>query len=171
MKDLKIENLTDDRLREIYIEMIPQKLLEINKLKLIQEQLKKAENELQLMVEKVGEFENDYFKIFTKIEKKTSVDYIELENAINEIKESYMETEDFLTTEQQEIFNKLETSMKKDIEVKKPSDKLKMLSSINPAKAEEIKKVQETKKIILKEKKSLLEEIEEQTQKASSKAN
>ena len=113
------------------------------------------------MVETVGEYENEYFKIFTQVEKKTSVNYIELEQALQEVQNMLNETEE-LNEEQVKTFEKLQASLKKDIEVKKPADKLKMLQSLSPAKAEEIKIVNETQKMVLKEKKSLLEDLQEE---------
>ncbi len=160
--ELQTEIENTEELREIYIQALPKLILEIHLLEKQAKRLKELKKQVNIMAEEIGPFENDYFMIFEKEEKSVKVDYKQLEQAIKDIQKELLETEDYLTNEQQEIFDKLQNSMKTDIEVKKPAEKLKLLNQINPTKAEEIKETIIKQTLVLKEKKSLLEDIKEQ---------
>ena len=165
LNTIEIENIcNNENLKKAYIEDIPKKLLKINILKQQTAELKKLENELKAEVEALGEYENDYFKIEEKISKSTKVDYKQLEQAIEEIKKEMPTTE-----EQQTAFKELQEQFKRDIEVKKGSEKIKLLKLINPAKAEQVKVITETKKLTLTEKKSLIEDLKDQMDESKEK--
>lgn len=152
---LEIVTEENEELKNSYINAIPKKLIELKLLETIQMKLKQVKEELKVMVNVVGEFENDYFQIKKKETKTTKVNFTDLDNAIKEIAQNLPQNE-----EQIEIFKNLVETMKTDIEVKKPSEKLKLLEKINPSQAQQITRIEIKEELVLKEKEALKEELE-----------
>ena len=143
---------SEQETKEHYIKVMPEKLIRLTALRALKEQLNKEEKEIQIMVEKIGVFENEYFSIYEKIKRETKVDYTDLQNAIANIVPN-------LNENQQDIYHELMETIKKDIEVKKPADKLKMLSQLDPNKANEIKRVVEKVSLVIKPNEETLGEL------------
>ena len=152
---LEIVTEENEELKNSYINAIPKKLIELKLLETIQMKLKQVKEELKVMVNVVGEFENDYFQIKKKETKTTKVNFTDLDNAIKDIAQNLPQNE-----EQIETFKNLVETMKTDIEVKKPSEKLKLLEKINPSKAQQITRIEIKEELVLKEKEALKEELE-----------
>ena len=152
---LEIVTEENEELKNSYINAIPKKLIELKLLETIQMKLKQVKEELKVMVNVVGAFENDYFQIKKKETKTTKVNFTDLDNAIKEIAQNLPQNE-----EQIETFKNLVETMKTDIEVKKPSEKLKLLEKINPSQAQQITRIEIKEELVLKEKEALKEELE-----------
>ena len=152
---LEIVTEENEELKNSYINAIPKKLIELKLLETIQMKLKQVKEELKVMVNVVGEFENDCFQIKKKETKTTKVNFTDLDNAIKEIAQNLPQNE-----EQIETFKNLVETMKTDIEVKKPSEKLKLLEKINPSQAQQITRIEIKEELVLKEKEALKEELE-----------